>query len=521
MAWKRFLMLAVVSALAVTAMLGGFADASTVRTGGSEEKYRPLTAFVEKRMKAYGVEGAAVGVLKGGKLVFEGYFGDADVKNHQKVDPYTVFRIASISKPMAAMGFMKLVEAKKVSLDDSADRYLTRWHIPKSPYNEAGVTPRRLLSHTAGFNIEGNLGYDREKSRPPIEQVLNGEGKPDWAVKLVQEPGSTFRYSGGGYSVLQLMVEEITGIGFDDYMRSQVFRPLGMDHTGYEWHYEAPYHLSQAYGAGHPIDDRPWAALANGGVYTTLEDMARFVGASSYGGKGLVSDSTKREMYTAQPNTKSIYGVYGLGFIPERVGPKGVQIVSHSGDITGWNSAMVFQPELGDGIVVLTNSDAGYYFKSEIAGYWTQNQMGGKPADARFVESMDRTLGKIAICVGAVAALISIFALMRWKRCKDTAVPSKSQSPNVLLRKRVKARLQMGLSLTVAAGWLFGAYTPWPCKWLYGLNDYYLYTFFTPNFIWITMGVLWIMGLVFSMPLLTGDAWRKTGNEQQPNFNCG
>ena len=127
------------------------------------------------------------------------------------VDGDTVFQAASISKTLTAWGVMRLVEQGALELDAPVGRYLTRWQLPPSPYNHDGVTIRRLLSHTAGLSLHGYPGIAPEQPLPTLEESLSGGHPGAEDVRVVSEPGTTYAYSGGGYTLLQLVVEEVTG----------------------------------------------------------------------------------------------------------------------------------------------------------------------------------------------------------------------------------------------------------------------------------------------------------------------
>ena len=149
------------------------------------------------------------------------------------VDGDSRFQVASMSKWITAWGVMTLVEAGKLDLDKPVSLYLKRWTLPKSKFDNAGVTVRRLLSHTAG--LTDGLGYAGFKPGDPLQsleasltQAADASPGHDGAVRVGVEPGTEFKYSGGGYTLLQLLVEEVSGQSFNGYMTSHVFEPLGM-----------------------------------------------------------------------------------------------------------------------------------------------------------------------------------------------------------------------------------------------------------------------------------------------------
>ena len=156
------------------------------------------------------------------------------------VTPDTVFQVGSISKPVTAWGVMRLVQQGKLDLDAPVDRYLTRWHLPPSPFDADGVTIRRLLSHSAGLNSQ-DYSPIATRPLPSLEQSLSGEsggvnarrGSDD--VRITMAPGQQHSYSNGGYTLLQLAIEEVTGEPFARYMQREVLDPLGMTHSSFTW----------------------------------------------------------------------------------------------------------------------------------------------------------------------------------------------------------------------------------------------------------------------------------------------
>ena len=183
-----------------------------------DELTKQLNKKIPKLLNKYGVTGTAVALIHNGKVMWTEGYGFADKEKGIKVTPNTVFQAASISKAVTAWGIMKLVEEGRLDLDTPVENYLTRWHIPPSEYDENGVTARRLLSHTAGLSLHGFPGFDPEVSLPTLEESLSGKNSSGVEVRLIKEPGKEMDYSGGGYTLLSLIVEEVTGELFEEYM---------------------------------------------------------------------------------------------------------------------------------------------------------------------------------------------------------------------------------------------------------------------------------------------------------------
>ena len=187
-----------------------------------------------ERMEHYKVPGVSIAIVENGKIKWAKGYGIANTESGSKVDTNTLFQAGSISKPVAALSALKLVEEGKIDLDQDVNSYLNDWKIPENKFTqEEKVTLRRLLTHTAGMTVHGFPGYKQTDTFPSITQVLNGVGN---TAKIFVDtiPGSIWRYSGGGYTVMQKMVEDISGLPLDVYMLKNILQPIGMWNSTYK-----------------------------------------------------------------------------------------------------------------------------------------------------------------------------------------------------------------------------------------------------------------------------------------------
>ncbi len=225
----------------------------------------------------------------------------------------------------------------------------------------------RLLSHTAGLSVHGYGRGPQPEPLPSLEESLTDTG-----VQIVQEPGSGFLYSGDDYTVLQLVIEQVTGRSFAGYLQYEIFEPLGMTHSSF---YDDPALLSQIASAydqnWNAYTQRRFTEQAAAGLYTTAPDLARFIAAGLFGphaeapGRGILKPETLRLMFTWAPATG---GGYGLGY---QTGFDRTPVIMNSGDNPGWESVFVTLPEIGEGIVCLTNGDTGEAFNAELIQIWS------------------------------------------------------------------------------------------------------------------------------------------------------
>lgn len=325
-----------------------------------------LEAEIPKLMEQNKVPGAAIAIIHQGQIKWAEGFGYADVKQKIEVDENTIFQVASNSKSVAALGIMKLIEQGRLELDRPVENYLSRWHIPDNSYNKEEVTIRRLLSHTAGLSLHGYPGYPKGEKMPTLEESLNGKNNVNEEVKLVKRPGSQFQYSGGGYTLLQLVVEEITGQTYSEFMKNEILNPLDMNDSLYALQSDEVRNLAVGYeqtGEAYPI--LSFRELAAAGLHTSVVDFSKFVAAlindedeNQPAGRNILSEESLNMMFTPVMNR------YGLGFLI--VSNEDHELITHGGTNFGYQSNFYMNRKSGDGIVILTNSDSGHKMIQEM-----------------------------------------------------------------------------------------------------------------------------------------------------------
>jgi CubicO group peptidase (beta-lactamase class C family) len=321
---------------------------------------------IGERMEALGVPGVSVAFFEGGEVVWTRTYGLADVADGVAVTPETRFQAASISKPVAATAALDLVEEGALSLDGDVNAALTSWRVPKSEAAAgAPVTLRGLLTHTAGLTVSGFPGYGPDEAVPTTAGVLDGAGNTD-SVRVDQAPRSEYRYSGGGYTVAQLLVEDATGRPFAEVMADRVLAPLGMAHSTFAQ--PLPDSLRPVAATGYRSDGEPvggrfhtYPEQAAAGLWTTPSDLARWAIAVQRAVEGrahpVLDAETIRQMVT--PDT---VGGYGLG--PGL--PFDAAFFGHGGSNEGFRCVLTAQLDGDQGIVVMTNSDGGGALTQEV-----------------------------------------------------------------------------------------------------------------------------------------------------------
>jgi CubicO group peptidase (beta-lactamase class C family) len=286
-------------------------------------------------------------------------------------DTETLFQAASISKPVAAMGVLRLAREGALSLDADVNGLLRRWQVPESSLNASGpVTLRSLLSHTSGADDGfGFPGYAPEAPRPDLVGILNG-GPPSnvGPVRFARPPFQAFKYSGGGTTLVQLAVEDVAGRSFEAFMAEAVLGPLGMSASSYAQPLPPPLaeRAARAHDGQGRARDAAWHVYpeqAAAGLWTTAGDLARFIVEVQRASAGLPSrvldPAQAREMTTPVG-----VGPFGVGLIVERRGEG--WYFSHGGSNRGFRGMIVGHTRKGYGVAILTNADGGTAVAREI-----------------------------------------------------------------------------------------------------------------------------------------------------------
>ena len=386
-----------------------------------------LDALIPRLLQKHRVAGTSIALVHDGEVVWARGYGLADRSEGIVVTSDTVFQAASTSKSVTAWGVMRLVQEGRLDMDAPVEKYLTRWHLPPSEFNHDKVTLRRLLSHSAGLSLHGYPGFAPDQPLPSLEESLSGATAGAGNVRVVQEPG-TFAYSGGGYTLLQLVIEEVTGEAFASYMQREVLQPLGMAHSRFGWAEDLQTATATAYDIqGRPLPLYRFTAQAAAGLYTTAPDLARFVAAGLPGaqgesaGRGVLAPETLAEMFSPAVETGGFFRLldaeaYGLGYGVEAL-PNGKRIVSHGGNNRGWRAQFAALPQQGEGIVVLTNSDRGSEVITDLLCTWAAWVGEGLPRRCRAFQTL-RSVMLVAAGVLGVGLVARVWWVARrlWSR---------------------------------------------------------------------------------------------------------
>jgi CubicO group peptidase (beta-lactamase class C family) len=335
----------------------------------------PFVKKVEKQLEKEFAGNFAMAIMKDGvpeKEVFQ--------SASKKVDKNTIFQVASLSKFVTAVGIMKLVELGKIDLDTPVSKYLTRWKLPPSEFDNEQVTVRRLLSHTAGLTDElGYSGFENPDSVQTLEASLTKAADADAGVsgivKVGIKPNSDWKYSGGGFTLLQLIVEETSGQSFDAFMKGNLFNPLHMTSSTYIWEDSLNNRLCDFFHSDKTVAPHLYyTSLAATSLYTSLSDLEIFFQIFLKGrngepiGRGVISSESLKLLRETHWDIMG-EGLYGLGCMLYIDIENNEDIFGHDGKSTPpINTAIRINPVTGDGIIILEtgNSDLA----TRVASDW-------------------------------------------------------------------------------------------------------------------------------------------------------
>ena len=365
-----------------------------------------VTYTLAERMAHHKVPGVSIAVVDNGRIVWARGYGLKALGTADSVDANTLFQAASISKPVAASGMLRLVEEGKLALDTPVNDYLKSWKLPDNPFTaKEKVTLRRIASHNAGLTVHGFPGYAATDSVPTVPQLLDGTKPANTAaVRVDTFPGAISRYSGGGITIEQLVMTDVTGEPFPSLLKRLVLDPVGMTNSGYDQPLSAARAPQAAAGYrpdGKMVEGRwhTYPEMAAAGLWTTPSDLMKWsmeIAAARAGtSTKVLSQKMATEMLTAQ------MAPFGLG---PALGGKGAGFnFGHGGANEGYRAQMTYFPELGKGAAVMTNSDNGSALAQEI--------LFAIAAEYKWADFGPREIAPIAVDSAALQAFVGSFAV--------------------------------------------------------------------------------------------------------------
>lgn len=317
---------------------------------------------LDERLKFYKCPGLSVAVIKDFKVLWARAYGVKDLETKEPVTTETLFQAGSISKSVNATIAMKKVEQGKIALDANINEKLTSWKLPENELTaKKPVTLRRLLSHTAGTTVHGFPGYAITDKLPTLQQVLDGAAPANTApVRVDLEPGTQFRYSGGGTTITQLALTEIEKKPYPEIARETVLKPLNMTNSTYNQPLPADWRPKAATGYrtnGKEVEGKLhiYPEMAAAGLWTTPTDLAKFAIEMQLSLAGRSNKILTKQ--SVETMTTGVLNDAGLGFFIEKHGS--AVYFGHGGSDEGFTSQLLVSRDKGYGVAVMVNSDSG------------------------------------------------------------------------------------------------------------------------------------------------------------------
>ena len=404
--------------LAVVGLEAYFFSAPSVTRGDAASIEKHLVDGISAAVEDRKVGAAGLALINRGEVRAVRGFGSADASGQKPVSTdHTLFRVASVSKAVTAWGVMKLVEEGKIGLDEPIMPHMTRWRFPGSEAYRDKVTIRQLLSHTAGLDDGlGYAGFPLDEPKQSLEESLTltkdttvGGPRP---VKIGWEPGTAMAYGSGGYTILQLLIEEMTEKPFCEYMKHEVLKPMGMKESTFDFEeLEAKGHIKDiAPSFDQNLQVQPHrrhVSQAGVGFYVTPADLA-LLAKAYYKENPVLKPETLKLMMTPQPATG---GTWGLGQTLFVENGSGGYIVGHDGGSPpAWGAWFRVNPATGNGMVMTVSGGNGAL--NQLAHDWVYWETGQVTREAKMQKFQDRMLpAAIAIVLGAL--LIAVWRIFR------------------------------------------------------------------------------------------------------------
>ena len=332
------------------------------QSAAADDPFEPIRQNIARRLADEQIPSLAVAVSRHGETLWEQGFGWADRERRIAADPHTPYSLASISKPFTATALMILAERGAVDLDRPADDYLGQARLTAHLGSAADATLRRLANHTAGLPLHYQFFYaDEDYRRPAMDETIRRYGR------LVSPPGETFRYANLGYGLMDYVVARASGQTYVDFMRTEVFVPLGMTRTsvdigpGWQDYAAARYGTDQL-----PLPFYDFDHPGGSAVYASAHDLLRFgnlhLKRPPADGRRILSDASIDAM---QQSTATVGGTvgYGVGWFINS-DEHGVTTVSHSGGMGGVRTRLALVPSEGIVVAALCNASSDLPMKT-------------------------------------------------------------------------------------------------------------------------------------------------------------
>lgn len=417
---------------------------------------------IDDRLEELGIPGLSVAVAVDGRVEWARAWGMADVDDNEPMTTDTLLLAGSISKPVAAVRALQLVEEGVFELDENINRYLASWQLPDNEFTATEkVTLRRILSHTAGLTVWGFPGYDQGDDIPGVVDVLEGKGNTE-PVRVYRRPGEGWQYSGGGYTILQLAITDTEQSSFPATMATHVLEPLGMADSTYENPLPERFHgrAATGYRADGTEVEGEWPIypeMAAAGLWTTPSELVQYAIAVQTilldGSDGILRHGTVLEMLDADS------GTHGLGPSVDEY------TFGHGGADEGFRATLAAWTDRPVAVVAMVNSDNGRILREVMLSIAAEYELPGFEPVIREIadvgpDELDKFIGQYeGDPIGTVNVRVEDGRLQLTGEDGDFRTSFHPQGPREFFDAESGAILEFSVENGVAEGFVYRSIT--------------------------------------------------------------
>ena len=378
---SQFMLFVMLSQVAICCLAEVMADEATKLQVAVEQGLRQPVVYenetvptfsVPDRLSFYKVPGLSFALIDNGKVAWSSGYGKLSSSSDKPVTRNTLFQAASLAKPVTAFAVMRMHDKAKIDINKPITEYLKSFQLPVEQADANKVINfENLLNHSSGLSAGGYMGYAQGDAIPTdIQTLLGQEPANTKAVKVELAAGKQVMYSGAGYTLAEVALQDEFGRPFEQLMATWVLQPLNMQHSSFDMAYPQQTKVEVALGhdsTGAVIEGgwRVHPEQAAAGLWSTATDLASLAAelTKGYHGKSdVISKRSARQMLAPVKPSEDLSAYFGgqpaMTFVTDGEGER--FLFKHNGGNSGYRSFMIMYPETGDGAVFLTNSDAGF-----------------------------------------------------------------------------------------------------------------------------------------------------------------
>jgi CubicO group peptidase (beta-lactamase class C family) len=329
-----------------------------------------LDSIIRNNLEQQRIPGAAVALVYEGRVIFSRCYGYGDTEKKVAITEDTYFMVGSLTKSFTALAVLKLIEQGKIDPNADIKNYIPDFSIRNFYDGEAPITINHLLTHTSGLMIDYYVRFTRERKYSNVDLLSQLQNE-----YLCFKPGSAYKYSNIGYRLLGMIIEQVTGERFECYLEKEVFKPLGLNNSFFDYTVDMALHMSKGHNGDTETSRVDNEDKSASGLFSTLKDLTaflKFLSSRATQLPGGINNSKIIDLIikNADPAIDTFYdskNIYSSGWYLNSYQFKGIHaVLSSSGNINGFSTAMTYIPEERLGIIILTNSSLGWKANMDI-----------------------------------------------------------------------------------------------------------------------------------------------------------